>query len=105
MDTNHTDNFIDDRIHSLNQSTPPDHVSWRDLPDQPEGLGEILSRILERSHSTVQRGAPSTNDNSVLTSCTATTIDQVARSPGLHEYPLWKVRCRVSQLHLLMMKS
>jgi hypothetical protein len=96
MDTNHTDNFIDDRIHSLDQSTPPDHVSWRDLPDWQGGLGELLTRILEHSHSTVQQGVPSTDDNSTLTSYTATTIDQVARSPGLHEYPLWKVLCRVS---------
>ena len=99
MDTNHTDhtdNFIDDRIHSLDQSTPPDHVSWRDLPDWQGGLDELLTRILEHSHSTAQQGAPSTDDNSVSTSYTATTINQVARSPGLHEYPLWKVHCRVS---------
>jgi hypothetical protein len=96
MDTNHTDNFIDDGIHSLDQSTPPDHVSWRDLPDRQGGLGELLTRILERSRSTAQQGVPSTDDNSTSTSYTATAIDQVARSPGLHEYPLWKVRCRVS---------
>jgi hypothetical protein len=106
MDTNHTDNFIDDGIHSLDQSTPPDHVSWRDLPDWQGGLGELLTRILERSRSTAQhsaaqrstaqQGVPSTDDNSTSTSYTATAIDQVARSPGLHEYPLWKVRCRVS---------
>ena len=99
MDTNHTDhtdNFIDDRIHILDQSTPPDHVSWRDLPDRQGGLDELLTRILEHLCSTAQWGAPSTDNNSVSTSYTATAINQVARLPGLHEYPLWKVRCRVS---------
>ena len=96
MDTDHTDNFIDDGVHSLDQSTPPHHVSWRDLPERQEGLGELLTRILECSRSTAQRSAPATDDNSASTSYTATAIDQVARSPRLHEYPLWRVCCRVS---------
>ena len=96
MNTNHMDNFIDDGVHSLNQSTPPQHVSWRDLSDWQDGLGELLTRILEHSHSAAQQGAPSTDDNSMSTSYTATTIGQVVRSPRLLEYPLQRVHCRVS---------
>ena len=44
MDTNYTDNFIDDGVPSLDQSVPQ-HVSWRDLPDREEGLGELLNGI------------------------------------------------------------
>ena len=44
--TNHTDDFIDDRVHGLDRSVPPHHVSWQDLPDWEEGLGDLLNRIL-----------------------------------------------------------
>ena len=44
MDTNYTDNFIDDSIPTLDLSIPQ-HASWRDLPDQEEGLGELLNGI------------------------------------------------------------
>ena len=87
MDTNYTDKFINDSIPSLDQSVPQ-HVSWRDLPDQEEGLGELLNGILECSHSAAQQHAPATNGNGTSTSCTATIVDQVARLPGLHDYPL-----------------
>jgi hypothetical protein len=94
MGTN-PDNFVDDRVHSLDQTA---HVSWRDLPDREEGLGEFLTGILERSRSAAQRCAPATDDNNTSIDYTATLIDGVARSPGPHDYPLWRVRCRVSQL-------
>lgn len=97
MDTNHTDNFIDDGV----ESTSPYHVSWKDLPDRQEGLGELVTRILERSRSAAQQCAPATDDNSASISYTATVVDQVVRSPGPHDYPLWRVRCRVSRLPLL----
>ena len=99
MNTN-PENFFDDR--SLVQGT---HVSWKDLPDREEGLGKLLKGILERSRSAAQRCAPATNDNNTPTSYTATLIAEVARSPGPDEYPLWRVRCRVSRLHLALTKS
>ena len=95
MDTNYTDNFIDDGVPSLDQSVPQ-HVSWRDLPDWEEGLGKLLMGILERSRRAAPWLAPATDGNSTSTSYTATIVDQVARSPGLHDYPLWRVCCRVS---------
>jgi hypothetical protein len=94
MGTN-PDNFVDDRVHSLDQSA---HISWRSLPDREEGLGELLTGILERSRSAAQRRAPAT-DASI--NYTATLVDEVARSPGPHDYPLWRVRCRVSRLRWL----
>jgi hypothetical protein len=97
METN-ADNFIDDKVHSLDQSA---HVSWRDLPDREEGLGELLTGILERSRSTAQRHAPTTDDNDTSVSYTSTLMEEVARSPRPHDYPLWRVRCRVSRLRWL----
>jgi hypothetical protein len=53
MDTNHADQFIDDEVHSLDQSISWQHLSWKDLPDQ-EGLSELLTGILECSHIAAQ---------------------------------------------------
>jgi hypothetical protein len=99
--THHTDNFIDNGVHSLDQSVSPQHVSWRDLPDREEGLGELLTGILERSRSAAQRRAPATDDDNTTMGYTATVVNEVARSPGPHDYPLWRVRCRVSRFDLL----
>jgi len=92
MDTN-PDNFVNNR--NLDQSV---HVSWKDIPDWEEGLGEFLTGILEHSCSATQWRAPTTDENNTSTSYTATLIDDVARSPQPHDYPLWRVHCRVSQL-------
>jgi hypothetical protein len=80
MNTN-PDNFVDDR--NLDQSM---HISWRDLPDWEEGLGEFLTGILERSHSATQWCAPTTDENNASTSYTVTLVDEVARSPEWHDY-------------------
>jgi len=99
MDTN-PDNFVNDR--NLDQSM---HVSWKDLPDWEEGLGKFLTGILECSHGATQQCAPTTDENNASTSYTTTLIDDVARLPQLHDYPLWRVRCRVSQLSLALTKT
>ncbi|KAF8235623.1 hypothetical protein L208DRAFT_1256229 [Tricholoma matsutake] len=88
-------NFIDDRVHSLDQSISLQHVSWRDLPNQEEGLGKFLTGILECSCSAAQRCAPSPDDNNTSISHTTTLLDEVARSPGPDDYPLWRVHCRL----------
>jgi hypothetical protein len=100
MDTNHADQFIDDEVHSLDQSVSRQHLSWKDLPDR-EGLNELLTGILERSRIAAQGRAPATDNNNRSISYTATLINEIARSPGPHDYPLWRVRCRVSRLRLL----
>ena len=90
MDSN-SDNFVDDRI--IDQNT---HISWRSLPDrEEEGLGDLLTGILERSCNAAQRHPCATDVND---SYTVTVLAEVAKSPGLHDYPLWRVRCRVSRL-------
>jgi len=99
MDTN-PDNFVNDR--NLDQSV---HVSWKDIPDQEEGLGEFLTGILEHSHGATQQCAPTTDKNNASTSYTATLIDDVARSPQPHDYPLWRVCCRISRLSLALTKT
>ncbi|KAF8226539.1 hypothetical protein L208DRAFT_1301333 [Tricholoma matsutake] len=71
------------------------HISWRDLPNQEEGLGEFLTGILECSCSAAQRCAPSPDDNNTSISHTTTLLDKVARSPGPDDYPLWRVHCRL----------
>lgn len=81
------------------------HVLWKDLPDLEEGLGELLTGILECSRRAAQRFALATNNNNTPMSYTATLIAEVARSPGPDDYPLWRVRCRVSRLHLALTKS
>ena len=101
MDTIHTDSFIDDGDNSPDKIVSPQHVSWRDLPDREEGLSELLTQILEHSRSTAQRHAPATDDNNASMSYTATVVNEVVRSPGVHDYPLWRVCCRVSRFHLL----
>jgi hypothetical protein len=92
------DNFIDDRVHSLDQNVSLQHVSWRDLPNREEGLGEFLTGILERSRSAAQRRAPSPDDNNTSIRHTTTLLEEMARLPGPDDYPLWRVRCRVNQL-------
>lgn len=99
IDTN-PENFFDDR--NLDHST---HVSWRDLPDREDGLGELLTGILERSRRAAQRHAPTTDDNNTPMNYTATLVAEVARAPGPHDYPLWRVRCRVSWLRLALTKN
>ena len=99
IDTN-PENFFDNR--SLVQGM---HVLWKDLPNLEEGLGELLTGILESSHSAAQRFAPATNNNNTPMSYTATLIDEVARSPGPDDYPLWRVRCRVSRLRLALTEN
>jgi hypothetical protein len=92
MNTIHTNSFIDEGDNSPNNIISPPHVSWRDLPDREEGLSELLTWILERSCSAAQRRAPATDDNDASMSYTTTVVNEVARSPGLHDYPLWRVR-------------
>ena len=81
MDINHADQFIDDEpeVHSLDQSVSRPYVSWKDLPDQEEGLGDLLTGILERSHIAAQGQAPATDDNNRSPGYTATIIDEIAR--------------------------
>ena len=76
MNTN-PENFFDDR--SLVQGT---HVSWKDLPDREEGLGKLLTGILECSRSTAERRAPTTNNNNTPMSYTATLIAEEITGAG-----------------------
>ena len=96
MNTIHTGSFIDDGDDSPDEIVFLLHVSWRDLPDREEGLSELLTGILECSRGTAQRRAPATDDNDTSMSYTATIVNEVARSPGVHDYLLWRVCCRVS---------
>jgi hypothetical protein len=89
-----SDHFVDDR--ALDQSA---HISWRGLPDrEEEGLGELLTGILERSRNAAQRHPPATDDNDAPMTYAATVLANIVRSPGPDDYPLWRVRCRVSRL-------
>jgi hypothetical protein len=98
MDTNHADNFIDDEVQSVDQGVSQQYTSWRDLPDWEEGLSELLTRILEHSQCAAPRRVL---DDNKSTCYTAALMDEVVRSPGPHDYPLCKVRCRVSRRRLL----
>ena len=64
-DINHADQFIDDKpeVHSLDQSISWPYVSWKDLPDWEEELGDLLTGILECSRIAAQGRAPATDDN------------------------------------------
>ena len=95
-----TRNFFDD-------STPDqgNHIPWRDLPNWEDELGELLAGILEHSRSAAQWHAPAANDDTTPLNYTTTIIAEVARAPGPDDYPLWRVHCRVSWLHLASTKN
>ena len=71
------ENFFDNRI--LDQGN---HVLWRDLPSQEDGLGKLLAGILEHSYSAAQQCAPIANNNNTPMNYTATVIAEVAITGG-----------------------
>ena len=79
-------NFFDDS--ALNQGN---HIPWRDLPNWEDGMGKLLAGIWEHSRSAAQQHAPTANDDTTPLNYTATIIAEVARAPGLDDYPLWRV--------------
>lgn len=93
-----TSYMLDDFI--VNQDIDPagDHdaaedrplLRWRDLPDQEDGFSALLTRILEHSCHPSNRMSAGRDDAGD------------APLPGVgvlfteDDYPLWRVRCRVS---------
>jgi hypothetical protein len=86
------DGFIDDQDQEHDEGVPQQHLSWRNLSDREEGLGVFLDRILERSRNA--RQAVSVAGNSAEDAIY--TILDARSPPTLSDYPLWRVRCRVS---------
>ena len=86
------DGFIDDQDKGLDEGVPWQHLSWRNLSDQEEGLGEFLDRILEHSCN-ARQGVPIAGNSA---EDTLFTIVDARRSPTLSDYSLWWVCCRVS---------
>jgi len=95
------DNFIDDGDHVIDQSIHQQHLSWKDLPNQDEGLSELLARILDRSRPAVWQAPIVGSDEEA--DHTAATVDNILRLLGLHDYPLWRVHCRVSRRSLFVL--
>jgi len=85
------DSFIEHQDPELDESLPQQPLSWRDLSDQEEGLGEFLDGILECSHNRQEVPIAGNNVEDTLTS-----IADTERSPTLSDHPLWWVCCRVS---------
>jgi hypothetical protein len=83
------DDFIDDQGGGRLGDAPRPYTSWNSLPDRSEGLNNLLARILERSR---QRGR---HDAEVNFGSDAPVIE-IGRWPTERDYPLWRVRCRVS---------
>ena len=85
------EDFIDDTVIHGDKDAPSAPLTWRNFadPSREEALGEEWQRLLERSHN---RHGAGDNDQEVISSL----IDKAIRSPLSSDYPLWRVRCRVS---------
>lgn len=86
------DTFIDDEAEEINEGQPRQHLLWRNLPDQEEGLYEFLDGILERSCHNARQGVTTAGNG--IEDALSSVVD-TRRSPTLSDYPLWRVRCQV----------
>ena len=77
------------------ESRPQKQLSWKDLPDREEGFGQLLAEILKRSLNSGGGTSASRNVTDGLRD-TVTPIAHVGRLPMSHDFPLWRVACRVS---------
>jgi hypothetical protein len=77
------------------ESTSHQHVLWKDLPDQDEGLTKFLNRILWHSCNFMKR-MPIAGHHSGDASSAFSCISSVTGSPTVHDYLLWQVHCQVS---------
>jgi hypothetical protein len=79
-----SDDFIDDQDISAGQNSRRDYISWRTLPEQDQGPDEMLAGILQRARdSSTHIGG-------------SVAIIPIREAPVMDDFPLWRVRCRVS---------
>ena len=77
--------FIDDQTPIASGSGTQQHWSWNSLQNG-EGLEEFLAGIYERSRSHRMRPVENTTD----------PHNCIRSLPGAEEFPLWRIKCRVS---------
>lgn len=90
-----TDGFIDNRA---DEGAPHAPLTWKDFCDtgreDSEGLGDDWEALLHRSHRN-RPGPGDPDDQDILSSL----IDEAISTPSASDYPLWRVRCRVSPIY------
>jgi len=96
-----TDIYVDDFINDNKDTAEQDEagtqlrLSWMQLPDREDGFGQLLAEILEQSLNSRGRNLalrePTEHPDHALV--------QVRMPPASHDFPLWRVSCRVRLLN------